>query len=133
VSNPGETLTYSRQLRLLPDGAVISNGRPDMTVWFVKTGADQWRHCDNEGAVVGPRNDTFQSEAVFLPAKLVSTPAKPAVDVRRTKVARALVDHSLQLWHSAGVVCACTKTFSSTQEHVDHQADAVMAELAKEH
>lgn len=127
----GEELKYSRALRLLPIGAVITTAD---NVRMRKWTEDGWIICQPDGdlpTTMPP--DTFPSEAVFLPATVWSIPnGVTRVPLAwRGRITRALISHCLVSAHNKGALCACSKGFTTLQEHIDHQADAVLSELAK--
>lgn len=126
----GDALNYARALRLLPEGTII---RTSDNVTMRKWTADGWIICQPDGdlPITMPR-ETFPSEAVFLPATIVKRPISEADASRRTRITAALIRHCLVMAHNRGATCACSRGFHTLQEHIDHQADAVIAELAKE-
>jgi len=126
----GEELKYSRALRLLPIGAVITTAD---NVRMRKWTEDGWIICQPDGDLPTTMPvEPFASEAVFLPATVWSMPIKPFDQSKRTRITRALISHCLVQAHNKGCLCACSRGFTTLQEHIDHQADAVIAELAKE-
>jgi hypothetical protein len=126
-----DVLCYARALRLLPEGAVV---RAADGVTMRKWKPDGWIVCQPDGDLPSTMpHDTFPSEAVFLPAQVISLPTVSVPLAWRTRITVALIAHCLVMAHNGGCICACSKGFTTLQEHIDHQADHVLAELAKEH